>query len=214
MKPSVHPPKLLKGIFPGRIWKIPVKEKTIFLTFDDGPLPYLTPWILSELEKYGAKGTFFCVGDNVRKYPDIYKEILNSNHKTGNHTFNHLDGWKTKTADYLDNIKKSRNYIDSGLFRPPHGRLKPAQARALVNDFKIIMWDVLSRDFDKEITVEECLENVLTYTKPGSVVVFHDNFKAEHKLRFVLPIFLKHFSNLGYEFKTIPDNLKKRHFSK
>ncbi len=196
-------PAFVTKVFPSLVWKISREEKIIYLTFDDGPIPETTKWILSTLKKYQAKATFFCVGDNVKKYPNLYKEIIRDGHKVGNHTFNHLNGWKTDTKEYLLNIEKAKKHISSQLFRPPHGLIKTSQVKKLKKNFKIIMWNVLSMDYDKKITPEQCLKNVTSNAKPGSIVVFHDSIKSRKNLGYALPETLKHYSALGYRFESL-----------
>ena len=203
MRPLIKPPFLYRLFFPNLTWNIPTTEKIIYLTFDDGPIPGVTPWVLDELEKYHAKATFFCIGDNIRKNQQVYQQIIDAGHQTGNHTFNHLNGWKVSTSDYLQNTQLAADVCKSGLFRPPYGKIKFRQATALRNKYKIIMWDVLSYDFDKATTPEQCFKNVIDYAGPGSIVVFHDSLKAEKNLRFALPEVLKYFSERGYKFENI-----------
>lgn len=198
-------PAFLPYLMPGYTWRISTSDKTLFLTFDDGPIPELTPWVLEILRKYNAKATFFCVGDNVRKYPAVFQQILSEGHAVGNHTFNHLNGWKTSTAEYLQNIEKCESLLSSKLFRPPYGRMKTEQKKALEKRFRIIMWDVLSGDFSQKISTEHCLHNVVEHARPGSIIVFHDSLKAERNLRFVLPRVLEHFGALGYGFEVMRD---------
>lgn len=200
-------PGVITKTFPSLIWRISKKEKIIYLTFDDGPIPETTNWILSTLKKYQAKATFFCVGDNVRKYPNLYKEILWEGHKVGNHTFNHLNGWKTGTKEYLANIEEAKKYISSRLFRPPHGLIKTSQVQKLKKDYNIVMWNVLSMDYDQKITPEQCLHNVTSNGKPGSIVVFHDSIKSRKNLEYALPETLEYFSVKGYDFESL--NLSK-----
>ena len=203
-------PKWVVKLFSGSIWEMPVTQKIIYLTFDDGPHPIVTPFVLDELDKYNAKATFFCIGNNVLEHPGIYKRILYQGHAVGNHTHNHLDGWKTENAKYLQNILEARKNIDSHLFRPPYGRITRNQRKLLMHQdepFKVIMWNVLSGDFDVNITPEKCLENVLQNTKSGSVIVFHDSEKAYERLKFALPAVLKHFSDKGYQFEKIVTKL-------
>lgn len=196
-------PRLVQNLLTNYTWHIPTTEKVIFLTFDDGPIPEATPWVLDTLRPYGAKATFFCVGDNVRKYPAIFQQIQSEGHAVGNHTFNHLKGWRTKTSDYLQNVEQCAEMVDSPLFRPPYGSLKPSQTRQLKSRYKIVMWDVLSGDFDPKISPEECLENVLTNIQPGSIVLFHDSLKAETRMRFALPRVLEKFSQDGWRFERV-----------
>jgi peptidoglycan-N-acetylglucosamine deacetylase len=187
----------------GMIWRFDVPDKTIFLTFDDGPIPALTPWVLDKLRQFQAKATFFCVGDNVTRYPEIFAEIINQGHSVGNHTFHHLNGWKVKDEDYIDDIKKCSDLVDSSLFRPPYGKIKRSQFRALKHDYRVLMWSVLSMDYDKKVSPGECLDISKKYSKAGSIIVFHDNVKAEANIRFALPQYLEHFSNKGYKFSQI-----------
>jgi peptidoglycan/xylan/chitin deacetylase (PgdA/CDA1 family) len=204
--------KLIKTLFSKWIWDIPNTKKVVYLTFDDGPTPEVTSWVLDELNKYNFKATFFCIGDNIRKYPVIFKKIISEGHAVGNHTFNHLNGWKTSTQNYIDNtelcqeiIDENRNYnSDSKIFRPPYGKIKTAQSRALLKmGYKIIMWDVLSADFDGKITNEECLNNVIMNLQPGSIIVFHDSIKAFEKLKYVLPATLQYLQDNNYETKVL-----------
>lgn len=188
---------------PGFLWRVPVREKVLYLTFDDGPVPEITPWVLDTLQEWGARATFFCVGDNVRKHPEVFDRLLRSGHALGNHTFNHLNGWKTPLAVYLENIEKCRAVLPSRLFRPPYGLMTPAQIRQVRRGFRIVMWEVLSWDINPAVSPEKCLENVLSNARPGSVVVLHDSLKSARNLRFVLPEILRHFTGLGYRFEGI-----------
>jgi peptidoglycan/xylan/chitin deacetylase (PgdA/CDA1 family) len=179
-------------------------QKTIYLTFDDGPIPEVTPWVLDTLRRFNAKATFFCVGDNVRKYPDVFDKVIEEGHSVGNHTFNHLSGWATENISYFHNIRHCARMVPSGLFRPPYGKMKPSQVHFLQRHYRIIMWDVLSGDFDKDIKPEGCAQNVIQHAGPGSIVVFHDSLKAELNLRYALPQVLEHFTSLGYSFQSLP----------
>lgn len=202
----VKTPKWVRKLFTRSIWEIPAAQNVIYLSFDDGPHPLVTPFVLDELEKYGALATFFCIGKNVAEHSGIFQRILDQHHAVGNHTYNHLDGWKTGSLKYLQNILEAGNYIDSHLFRPPYGRITRKQRKLLMQQhepYKIIMWSVLSGDFDENITPEKCLDNVLKNSGSGSVIVFHDSEKAYERLRYVLPAVLKHFSEKGYRFKKI-----------
>ncbi|MBK6389611.1 MAG: polysaccharide deacetylase family protein [Saprospiraceae bacterium] len=199
----IKTPKLIQNFFPNFIWHVPTKEKVIFLTFDDGPIPEVTPWVLEELARYKAKATFFCVGNNVRQHPDIFQKIIDQGHSVGNHTFNHLNGWQTDHLPYFHDVRHCANLVLSSLFRPPFGRLKPAQIQFLQRHYRIIMWDVLSGDFDQEITKEQCLRNVIDNTVEGSIVVFHDSIKAKKNLSYALPKVLDYFSRLGYTFECL-----------
>ena len=199
----VKTPKFIQNLFPNFYWKAPTEEKKIYLTFDDGPIPEVTPWVLNQLEKYNAKGTFFCVGDNVRKNADIFEEVLDRGHAVGNHTNNHMNGWGTDNIQYFHNVRNCAHLVKSDLFRPPYGRLMPKQAQFLQRHYKIVMWDVLSGDFDPAISKDQCLYNVISKAKQGSIIVFHDSIKAFEKLQFVLPKVLKHFHELGYQFDAL-----------
>ncbi len=199
----IRTPEFIQKMFPNFIWKIPTKEKVIYLTFDDGPIPELTPWVMETLAEYNAKGTFFCVGENVKKNPELIDSLRNNGHSVGNHSYNHLNGWQTENITYLRNVRKGAHAVHSELFRPPYGRVKPSQAKFLNRHYRVVMWDVLSGDFDPNITKEQCLGNVLKNTKEGSIIVFHDNLKAEEKLRYVLPMVLEHYSALGYRFEAL-----------
>jgi peptidoglycan-N-acetylglucosamine deacetylase len=203
-------PKWVRKLFTGSIWEMPQTKKALYLTFDDGPHPLITPFVLDELGKYNARATFFCIGKNVVANPAVFKRILDEGHAIGNHTYDHLDGWKTGNEDYLQNIVKAGNHIDSYLFRPPYGRITRNQQKKLMQldePFKIIMWGVLSGDFDVNITPEQCCKNVLKNAKSGSVIVFHDSEKANARLQYALPIVLKYFSEKGYQFEKIVINL-------
>lgn len=199
----IKTPKLIQNFFPNFIWQVPTKEKVIFLTFDDGPIPEVTPWVLDELAKYQAKATFFCVGNNVRQHPDVFQRILDSGHSVGNHTFNHLNGWQEENLPYFHDVRNCANLVHSSLFRPPFGRLKPSQIQFLQRHYRIIMWDVLSADFDQEITKEQCLRNVLDHAQAGSIVVFHDSIKAKRNLTYALPKVLDYFQRQGYSFECL-----------
>jgi peptidoglycan/xylan/chitin deacetylase (PgdA/CDA1 family) len=196
-------PKVVTRAFPSLIWHIPEREKIVYLTFDDGPIPETTPWLLSMLKSFNAKATFFCVGENVKKYNYLYKRLLDEGHSVGNHTYNHLVGWKTDNQTYIENINKANNLINTNLFRPPHGLIKNSQLQLIKDDFKIVMWDVLSMDYDKSVSQEQCYRNVVNHAKPGSVIVFHDSIKAWENLKYALPKTLEYLSEKGYSFSNI-----------
>lgn len=199
----VKTPQFIQKLFPNFTWRIPTQEKRLFLTFDDGPIPEVTPWVLEQLADYDAKASFFCVGHNIEKHPEVFHQVLEAGHAVGNHTYNHLNGWATDNIPYFHNARKCAALMESTLFRPPYGRLKPRQAQFLQRHYEIVMWDVLSGDFDPKLDQEMCLQNVLHNTQEGSIIVFHDSLKAEEKLRFVLPRVLEHFSELGYRFEPL-----------
>jgi len=198
-------PSWLSKFYSSLVWSIPVKEKELYLTFDDGPHETATPFILDQLKAYNAKATFFCIGKNVKTYPGIYQRIIEEGHAVGNHTFNHLNGWKTKNDLYVNDVEAAAKYIDSKLFRPPYGRISPFVSKLLRKklQYKIIMWQVLSGDFDETLAPQKCAENVLLYAKPGSIIVFHDSIKAWKRMSYALPTILQHFSQQGFSFKAI-----------
>lgn len=197
--------------YPNRIWRITSSKNTVYLTFDDGPIPEVTPWVLDILKEYEFKATFFCIGENVKKHPEIFNRILLEGHAVGNHTFNHLNGRKTESEKYLDNIDRTQKLFDETghgktrkIFRPPYGRITAAQARAVQQKgFSIIMWTLLSYDYDQFISKERCAENITENLVPGAVIVFHDSLKAEKNLRYALPETLKHIRLKGWESKAI-----------
>lgn len=204
----IKTPWWAKKLFSSYVWDIPVTEKIVYLTFDDGPHPTITPWVLNELKKHDAKASFFCIGNNVLKYPEVYEQVVKTGHVIGNHTNHHLNGWKTKTDDYLKDVAEASKFISTNLFRPPYGRIKSAQAKGLAKSMNIsksnvIMWDVLSADFDKTISKQQCANNVLKNVKPGSVIVFHDSEKAFPNLEYALPVVLTTLKNEGYKFEEI-----------
>jgi peptidoglycan-N-acetylglucosamine deacetylase len=204
----VKTPGLIKKIYSSYIWSIPTKEKIIYLTFDDGPHPEATPFVLNELKKQEALATFFCIGKNVFEYPDLYKRIIDEGHRAGNHTQHHLNGWKTDNEKYMQDIAEAARYIDSDLFRPPYGRITKFQSKNLQavmkgKKAKVIMWDVLSADFDEKVSEKKCLENIIFNTKPGSIIVLHESKKCFEKLQYVLPKLLIHFREAGYRFESI-----------
>lgn len=199
-----QPPYLFRKIFPDSIWKYPIKgEKIVYLTFDDGPIPEITPWVLNLLDSYNIKATFFCVGENVYKHNDIYKEILNRGHKTGNHTYHHLKGFAETKNNYIEDIKKAAKLIDSNLFRPPHGIIKLSQHKILKKTFKVVMWDVVTRDYSKLLSPQKVFQNVRKYTRNGSIIVFHDSKKAEVNMKYALPKSIEWLLDEGYEFRLV-----------
>ncbi|WP_458627842.1 polysaccharide deacetylase family protein [Winogradskyella sp. PC D3.3] len=207
-------PGFVKTLFPNFIWNINTKNKELYLTFDDGPTPNITEWVLSTLKTYNAKATFFCIGNNIEKHPDIFQTIISEGHAIGNHTYNHLKGWKHQTKTYLKDIELTQALINSEcinlkpsklqLFRPPYGKFKSKQSKQLqALGYKIVLWEVLSYDWDISVSEATCLNNITSSAKEGSIIVFHDSLKASRNLKSVLPKVLKHYSLKGFEFKAI-----------
>ncbi|WP_045462778.1 polysaccharide deacetylase family protein [Sporocytophaga myxococcoides] len=203
-------------LYPSLVWKKKVKGNELFLTFDDGPVPDATEFVLEELDKWNVKATFFCVGDNVRKYPHLLKEIIKRGHIAGNHTFNHLNGWRNDNEEYFNNIESCQAAIDEvkrevgvdqgatkDLFRPPYGKIKSSQSKELQKSYEIIMWNVLTGDYDQNLKEEECLAKSIKYSTPGSIVIFHDSIKASKNMKYVLPRYIEYFLSKGFEFKTL-----------
>jgi peptidoglycan/xylan/chitin deacetylase (PgdA/CDA1 family) len=208
----VKTPKLVQRMFPKRVWALSEATNAIYLTFDDGPIPEITPWVLQELKKHKAKATFFCIGENISKYPEIFNSIISEGHSIGNHTYNHLNGWKTETDIYIENVLLADAELNNHssiintqfLFRPPYGKITQNQAKILQKKgFTIVMWDVLSFDFDAETSEEQCFANVSENIKPGSIVVFHDSIKAEKNLRKALPKVLEYAVANNFELKAL-----------
>ena len=199
----VKTPLLLKVLYPKLLWDAGGNNRSIFLTFDDGPIPIVTPFVLNILKQYEAKATFFCIGDNVRKHPEVFQQVKDEGHAVGNHTFNHLNGWHTDDKTYLDNFLQADELIGSKLFRPPYGRMKRSQVKLLQEakpGIKIVMWNVLSADFDAGVNPEKCLDNVLRNVKGGEIVLFHDSLKAQERMEYALPRALEYWSREGYSF--------------
>ena len=208
-------PRMVTWLFPKRVWRIPTTQKELYLSFDDGPDPRITPMVLDMLAAHGAKASFFCIGDRVKRYPHIYQRILDEGHAVGNHTFHHLNGWKTNDKEYLANITQASNCIDSSLFRPPYGRMKGSQASAIAaKGLKTIMWTVLSGDYEAKLSPEECAERVLGNIAPGFIYLFHDSEKAEKNMLFALEKLLEASKIEGYSFEKLTisccEMLKKR----
>ncbi len=200
---SARTPYIIKKIYYSLIWDLNNGEKDLYLTFDDGPTPGITLKVLNILDKYNAKATFFCIGRNVERYPEIYGQILKRGHFAGNHTYSHLKGWETESREYYSDIKLAGSFIKSNLFRPPYGKIKRTQLKHLRHYYNIIMWDVMSFDFSQSVTKEKCLSLVLNNVRPGSIIVFHDSPKASENMFYALPKLIKIYSNLGYNFSTI-----------
>jgi len=214
----VKTPSLVKKCYPNYVWNVETNEKVLYLTFDDGPTPNVTDFVLDQLRQYNAKATFFCIGANVKKNPEIYKRTISEGHAIGNHTMNHTKGWKVDVSEYLEDVTNANSVFQttldsnsneilsssSKIFRPPYGKIKKAQARQLTNlGYKIIMWDILSFDWSANVSEEECLENVISKSKPGSIIVFHDSLKASKNMMYALPKILEYFSGKGYKFEKI-----------
>ena len=200
-----QPPLLYRLLFPEAIWRIKQrKRKTAYLTFDDGPIPEVTPWVLDTLDRYGVKATFFFVGDNVRKHPQLYEEVKRRGHSYGNHTMHHLQGFKTPRLRYMRDITEADELIDSPLFRPPHGLMRWAQAKAIKNHYNIVMYDLVTRDYSRKMTPERVFGNVKRYARNGSIIVFHDSLKAERNMKEVLPQAIEWLRNEGYELLPLP----------
>ncbi|MFI0428614.1 polysaccharide deacetylase family protein [Mariniflexile sp. HMF6888] len=210
----VKTPLVAKKMFPNYVWDIPTNDKVLYLTFDDGPTPEITNWTLNTLKEYNAKATFFCIGNNIEKHPEIFQNILNEGHAIGNHTNNHIKGWKTKAKDYLENTLEAENVITNQIqdskfriknfFRPPYGQITPKQGKKLLElNYKIIMWDVLSFDWDKDVSKETCLKNVTSNATNGSIVVFHDSIKASKNMQYALPKVMEYYSEKGFVFKSL-----------
>ncbi len=196
-----QPSKWLRWLYPSAIWRMDPKEKAVYPTFDDGPIPQSTPWIIDTLDKYGVKATFFMVGDNVRKYPELIDLIRSKGHRLGNHTYNHVGGFKWSSRDYLWNANKADRLIRSNLFRPPHGWMRTAQYIRLRRHYTIIMWDLVTRDYSNLLNAEDVYDNVRRYARNGSIITFHDSLKSIDKLKIALPRCIEWLRDEGYEFK-------------
>ncbi len=198
-------PSFVRKIYPKTIWRLPKEEKTVYLTFDDGPIPEVTPYVLELLREHGIKATFFCVGENVQKHPEVYKQVLAAGHLVGNHTFNHLAGFTNFSWRYIHNVDKAREFIHSNLFRPPHGTFRYTQFMLLRTKFHIVFWDVVTRDYNNKLSGEDVLKIVKKYTRNGSVIVFHDSLKAEKNLRYALPKAIEFLKKEGYKFELLSE---------
>lgn len=196
-------PVWIRFFLKGVTWRKDPNKKVLYLTFDDGPIPGVTPWVLDILDLYNVKATFFCVGENVEKYPEIYNDILKRGHRTGNHTYNHKRGFLNDTKAYVSNIDKAAGFIESDLFRPPHGDLRISQLKILRKKYEIVQWDVISRDYNRDLPKEKVLEIVLKYTRNGSIIVFHDSLKAEENMKYAMPKALELLIGKGYSFDVL-----------
>lgn len=206
----VRPPMWFRRMSGPVIWHIPTNEKKLFLTFDDGPVPELTTWVLDTLDDYGAKATFFCVGDNVRKHPEIYQDLRRRGHGAGNHGYSHPNGFRMAVRPYVLDVLRARKYIDSRLFRPPYGRIRKVTRKILQTRFHIVLWDVLTMDYDRELSPRQVVRNVLAHAVEGSIIVFHDNPKAAESIRYALPRLLDYYSKRGYTFCNLETELVKQ----
>lgn len=196
-----QPPKLLRWLYPRALWRMDKNVKAVYLTFDDGPIPNITPWVLDLLDKYNIKATFFLVGDNVRKHPEEFKMIVERGHRVGNHTFNHISGLKYLSYNYLENTNKADELINSTLFRPPHGWMRWGQYIVLSHRYTVVMWDLVTRDYSKRLNGRQVLRNVKKYVRNGSIITFHDSIKSEKNLKYALPRAIEWLLEQGYEFK-------------
>ena len=196
-----QPPQWVRLLYPKAIWRMDKKEKAVYLTFDDGPIPHITPWVLDLLDKYQIKATFFMVGDNIRKYPEEFKMVVEKGHRLGNHTFNHIRGYEYHSENYLANTDKANEYLHTDLFRPPHGHLKWGQYQILKQRYRIIMWDLVTRDYSKQLNGAQVLEKVKKYARNGSIITFHDSLKAEQNMKYALPRAIEWLKEQGYQFK-------------
>jgi peptidoglycan-N-acetylglucosamine deacetylase len=203
MQVMVRPPQMFRKVYPGATWRMSRHEKKIYLTFDDGPVPGVTTAALSVLKQYGVPATFFCVGDNVQKYPEVFQQIIAEGHAVGNHTMHHMDGWKHSWFDYMRDVKECAAVFSTPLFRPPYGHMRRSQFKTLSHRCRIIMWDVLSCDYDQTYTGEHCLELALMYSREGSIVVFHDSEKAKDRMLYALPRYIEVMKERGFTFSSL-----------
>lgn len=197
-----QPPQIIRYLYPSAIWRMDKDERAVYLTFDDGPIPRVTPWVLDVLDKYGIKATFFMVGDNIRKHPDEFRMVVERGHRIGNHTFNHIRGLNYDINSYLENTEKAcRMMMETNLFRPPHGYMSPKQYAELKKRYKIIMWDLVTRDYNRKFNGEQILQKVKKYARNGSIITFHDSIKSEGNLKYALPKAIEWLKEQGYEFR-------------
>ncbi len=197
-----QPPQFIRNLYPSAIWRMDKDVRAVYLTFDDGPIPKVTPWVLDVLDRYGIKATFFMVGDNIRKHPDEFRLVVEKGHRIGNHTFNHIRGLSYDIDSYLENTDKARRMMmNTNLFRPPHGYMSPKQYAELKKRYKIIMWDLVTRDYNRKFTGEQILQKVKKYARNGSIITFHDSLKSEENIKYALPKAIEWLKDQGYEFK-------------
>ncbi len=209
LDPRIRLPQFLKRFFPGALWMGPTAGNQIYLTFDDGPVPEVTPWVLNLLREERIKSCFFCVGENVMRFPEVYQQILDEGHLTGNHTYNHLQGLKTETGHYLENADKAAQFIDSPFFRPPHGLLKISQYKKLSRKYQVVMWDIVSCDYNRSLSVDAVVSNVMNNVRPGSIIIFHDSYKARKNLYAALPVVIRELKTKGYRFGALSDAMNR-----
>lgn len=199
-----QPARFLRWLYPHAVWRMDAHERAVYLTFDDGPIPEATPWVLDVLDRFDAKATFFMVGDNAHRYPELMSEVLRRGHVVGNHTYNHVGGIRLSSWKYLYNVHKANEVLQTKLFRPPHGWMGPAQYRTMrIFGYKVVMWDLVTRDYSRRLTAADVLENVKRYVRNGSIITFHDSLKSIDKLKIMLPEALQWLKDQGYEFRTI-----------
>jgi len=198
-----QPSGILKLFYPKGIFRKDPEDHSVYLTFDDGPIPEVTPWLLETLDKYGVKATFFIVGDNARKYPELLQEIIKRGHRLGNHTFNHVRSMRMRTPDYIDNVSKCDRYFKTKLFRPPHGIMKKWAYRYMLESYDIVFYDVITRDYNEKLGGIKVFDNVRKYTRNGSIIVFHDSLRSEKNLKYALPKAIEWLMAEGYQFKTL-----------
>lgn len=208
--PRIRLPKLATRYFPNALWRLPENAKKVALTFDDGPVPEVTPWVLDLLKEENIKACFFCVGENVERHPELYQQIIANGHQVGNHTFNHLQGLKTPDEAFLANVEKAATYVDSKFMRPPHGWLRKSQYRELTKDYEVVMWDLISRDYKEKTSPKAVVSNVMNFVRPGSIIIFHDSVKAQKNLRPALPVVIKKLKEEGYQFTLLPEKGKQK----
>ena len=196
-----QPPQFVRQLYPGACWRMNVSERVVYLTFDDGPIPEVTPWVLDVLDRYRIKATFFMVGDNVRKHPEVYRMVVERGHRIGNHTYHHLKGFGLSADSYVANVEEANRLVESDLFRPPHGLMRMSQYHALRERYRIVMWDLVTRDYNPKLTGDEVLGKVKRYARNGSIITFHDSLRATHNLYYALPRAIEWLLAEGYEFK-------------
>lgn len=198
-----QPPQIVRALYPRAIWRMDPKEKAVYLTFDDGPIPEITPWVLDLLDEHDIKATFFMVGDNIRKYPETFRMVVDRGHRIGNHTFNHIRGFEFLTKNYLANTNKANEVMQTDLFRPPHGHMRWAQYHVLKKYYKIVMWDLVTRDYSKRTNGRQVFRIVKKYARNGSIITFHDSLKAEKNMKYALPRSIEWLKEQGYAFKLL-----------